>query len=131
MRLRREICPDGHGKEHAMTYQMNLHPSPFEMIKCGKKTIELRLFDERRRNIKVGDTIVFTNTKDEKLKITAKVLAIHVFSDFKELYANLPLLKCGYTEEDIENARPEDMDIYYSPEKQREYGALGIELQVI
>jgi len=29
-----------------MIHNMKLHPAPFEMIKSGKKTIELRLFDE-------------------------------------------------------------------------------------
>ena len=42
---------------------MNLAPSPFEMIKSGAKTIELRLYDEKRRAVKVGDTIEFTNTE--------------------------------------------------------------------
>ena len=30
---------------------MNLAPSPFEMIKSGEKTIELRLYDEKRRAV--------------------------------------------------------------------------------
>ena len=32
-----------------MTHFMQLQPSPFEMIKDGTKTIELRLFDEKRK----------------------------------------------------------------------------------
>ena len=43
-------------------HNMKLNPYPFEMIKSGQKTIELRLLDEKRQLIKVGDTIVFTNT---------------------------------------------------------------------
>lgn len=34
-------------KEHIM----KLKPSPFEMIRSGKKTIELRLYDEKRKSI--------------------------------------------------------------------------------
>ena len=45
-----------------MTHNMQLKPEPFAMIKDGTKTIELRLYDEKRRNIKVGDRIVFTDT---------------------------------------------------------------------
>ncbi len=30
-------------------HMMNLNPSPFKMIKEGHKTIELRLYDEKRK----------------------------------------------------------------------------------
>ena len=45
-----------------MTHSMQLTPSPFQMIKEGTKTIELRLFDEKRRKIQTGDIIEFSNT---------------------------------------------------------------------
>lgn len=56
---------------------MNLAPSPFEMIKSGEKTIELRLYDEKRRAVGVGDTIEFTSAESGE-KISARVKAIHV-----------------------------------------------------
>ena len=43
----------------------------------------------------------------------------------------MDLLKCGYTLDDIETARPEDMERYYAPEQIRKYGALGIELRLL
>ena len=46
------------------SHEMKLHSSPFEMIKSGKKTIELRLYDEKRQLIKEGDIIIFTNTSN-------------------------------------------------------------------
>lgn len=113
-----------------MKHYMNLNPEPFEMISSGKKTIELRLNDEKRKAISVGDTIVFTNTQDSNRQIFATVTALHKFKNFKELYENLPLLKCGYTEEDIVSAKPEDMSLYYSKELEEKNGALGIELIV-
>ena len=48
-----------------MTHSMQLTPSPFQMIKEGTKTIELRLFDEKRRKIQIGDIIEFSNTDTE------------------------------------------------------------------
>ena len=53
---------------------MNLNPSPLKLIREGKKTIELRLLDEKRKGISVGDTIVFVNTEDENdiLSVTRK-----------------------------------------------------------
>ena len=31
-----------------MKYEMRLHDGPFKLIKAGSKTIELRLYDEKR-----------------------------------------------------------------------------------
>jgi len=110
-----------------MIHNMKLHPAPFEMIKSGKKTIELRLFDEKRQKIKVGDEIIFTNTVNgETLSRTVK--DIHKFESFYELYKSLPLLKCGYTEDDVDSASPLDMEKYYSIGEQKNFGVVGIEL---
>ena len=106
---------------------MNLNPTPYEMIKNGLKTIELRLFDEKRQKIKPGDTIVFTNTETGE-KLFTTVLNLHCFQDFEKLYQTFPLLQCGYGEEDVAQAEPSDMEQYYSIEEQKKYGVVGIEL---
>ncbi len=108
-------------------FKMKLHRAPFEMIKSGEKTIELRLYDEKRREISVGDEIEFTRSDGEE-KLVCRVLALHIFKSFSELYEELPLLKCGYTEADVSTATPDDMNIYYSSEEQAKYGVVGIEL---
>jgi ASC-1-like (ASCH) protein len=108
---------------------MKLQPAPFEEIKRGQKTIELRLYDEKRRAIKVGDRITFTNTESGET-LSARVLKLHLFDSFAELYRALPLLKCGYTTADIDTAAPADMDAYYSAEEQAKYGVVGIVLIV-
>ena len=106
---------------------MKLNPAPFEMIKSGKKTIELRLYDEKRRKIKVCDEIIFTNTVNGET-LSRAVKDIHIFRSFYELYKSLPLLKCGYTEDDIDSASPLDMEKYYSIDEQKNFGVVGIEL---
>lgn len=106
---------------------MNLNSKPFEMIKSGNKTIELRLFDEKRQKIKVGDRIVFTETVTSE-KLSVKVEKLHRFNNFDELYKSLPLLKCGYTEKTVADAKPSDMEEYYSLEEQKKYGVVGIEI---
>ncbi len=108
-------------------HDMRLNSSPFEMIQSGKKTIELRLFDEKRQQVKIGDRIVFTNTATGET-INTTVVNLHRFDTFKELYKSLPLLKCGYTAENVGNAKPSDMEQYYSVEEQNKYGVVGIEL---
>ncbi len=108
-------------------HNMKLQPSPFEMIKCGQKTIELRLFDEKRQQIKAGDKIVFTNTATGEA-LSTTVVKLHRFDNFEELYKSLSLLECGYTTEDVHKAHPSDMEQYYSVEEQKKFGVVGIEL---
>ena len=113
-----------------MTHSMQLQPSPFEMIRDGTKTIELRLFDEKRKKIRIGDTILFTNTASkETLKV--KVLELLVFDSFDTLYSRLPLLECGYTKDDVETASPDDMNAYYPKEMQQKYGVVGIRVALL
>ena len=108
-------------------HPMKLHHAPFEKIKSGEKTIELRLFDEKRQKINPGDKIVFTNNATGET-LTKTVLKLHCFDSFEDLYKALPLLQCGYAAEDIHTAHPSDMERYYSAEEQKKYGVVGIEL---
>ena len=114
-------------KEHVM----NLTPAPMQEIRTGNKTIELRLNDEKRKQISVGDTIKFINTEDSNDTPRVKVVDLFLFSSFAELYDNLPLLNCGYNEDNINTASPEDMEMYYSREKQNKYGVVGIEISLL
>ena len=110
---------------------MRLNAQPFEMIKKGEKTIELRLYDEKRKSVQKGDEIEFIHSDDENRRIRCVVLALHVFPSFRELYENLPLLKCGYTLENVSSACFEDMEQYYSADEQKKYGVVGIELKIV
>lgn len=113
-----------------MLHKMNLHPAPFSLIESGLKTIELRLYDEKRRLIGVGDTICFTCTDNPARTLTATVTALHRFPDFAALYAALPLERCGYRPEELATASPEDMNLYYTAEQQAHYGVVGIEIRM-
>ena len=108
---------------------MKLKDKPFELIRDGKKTIELRLYDEKRRMVAVGDEIEFTKMTDETQKITIKVVALHIFGSFEELYRSLPLDKCGYDSDNIKTASASDMNEYYPVEEQLQYGVVGIEFE--
>ncbi len=114
-----------------MIHYMKLHESPFLMIASGEKVYELRLLDEKRRLIKKGDIIVFAKSREPQSRIITKVLGLHIFADFAELYRNLPLEKCGYRPDELATASPLDMQKYYSLEEQQKYGVLGIELKLI
>lgn len=111
-----------------MTHEMKLHGEPFSMIESGSKTVELRLYDEKRRKIAPGDLIEFTSV-DSGRKIFAKVNAVRVFSDFSELYARYGKKEIGYREGECAN--PRDMEKYYSPDEITKYGVCAIELSCV
>lgn len=111
-------------------HTMKLDSSPMKKIKDGKKTIELRLYDDKRKQISVGDIIIFVNRQDDDDRLQVTVKNLFIFKSFAELYKNLPLLKCGYTEDDVNAASPKDMESYYSEEKQNQYGVVGIEISL-
>ena len=111
-----------------MKHNMKLRPQPFSAVKNGYKTIELRLYDGKRRMINAGDEIVFECTESGDC-ISKKVTVLHIFSDFKELYSKLPLLKCGYTPFTYHSAKAEDMADFYPVEEQKQNKVVGIELE--
>lgn len=105
---------------------MKLMLSPFENIKNGRKTIELRLYDEKRQKVKIGDFIEFTCLDDTTQKIQTRVTALHRYLTFAELFNSLPKEKLGYNLTEIPD--PKQMDKYYRQEDQEKFGVLGIEL---
>lgn len=44
-----------------MIHEMKLNDNAFNNIKKGLKKFELRLYDDKRKNINIGDTIIFHN----------------------------------------------------------------------
>lgn len=114
-----------------MRHRMKLKPQPFNMIRSGQKTFELRLYDDKRQKLQVGDEIEFSCIEGKEPTFVVQVIALHRFENYADLYANLPLLKCGYTSETISNAAPDDMNQYYSIDEQSQHGVIGIEIELI
>lgn len=114
-----------------MRHYMKLKPNPFMSIAMDQKTIELRLYDEKRQALKVGDQILFTRIPKIDYALLVEITHLHLFPSFKELYNTLDLRKCGYTEETVQSATPHDMGKYYSPEEQARFGVVGIEFKRI
>lgn len=114
-----------------MKHELHLRKNPFQKIYDGNKTIELRLYDEKRKNILVGDEIRFIYEKNSHIWMEVKVVALHCFSSFKELYKSLPLEKCGYKKDTLSSASYHDMEQYYPKELQKQYGVVGIEFELL
>jgi ASC-1-like (ASCH) protein len=106
---------------------MRLHPHPFEQIKEGSKTIEIRLNDEKRQQIKVGDKIEFSSREEPEDKIMTKVVELLHFPTFSELFDAYPPEVFGATsKEDLMGVYK-----YYTTEEEKKYGAVGIKIKYL
>lgn len=109
-----------------MKHEMKLNNEPFECIKNGTKTIELRLNDEKRKLLTVGDYIEFTNRVTNE-KLLVEVIDLFKYNSFEELYKHFNKIEMGHSIN--EEANPKDMENYYSKEEQEKYGVLGIKIK--
>ena len=107
---------------------MNLQPKYFDFIKDGTKRIELRLYDEKRQSIQIGDIIEFTKSENEKFK--AEVVGLLRYSSFADLFEDFDisiLADSSMTKQELLEVLGE----FYSEEKQAEFGVIGIRIKII
>ena len=78
-----------------MLHKMKLNESPFERIKNGTKTIEFRLYDEKRQQIKVGDKIEFSKLPDLQEKLEVDVMELYKEESFEKEWFKMKILIIG------------------------------------
>ena len=108
-------------------HRLQLTAVPFDTIASGKKTIESRLYDRKRKNIQVGDTVIFTNRENPDQTVSAKVISLHPHETFHDLFShNDPAKFGGESVEWLEN----QINEFYSIDQQKENGVIGIEFEL-
>ncbi|MBR6412903.1 MAG: ASCH domain-containing protein [Alphaproteobacteria bacterium] len=106
---------------------MKVQKKYYNLLKNGVKTIELRLFDEKRKKIKIGDKIIFENLDNAADYFIGEVIALHRAQDFHELSGLIPISKTGFN---TQKELVETMEKFYPLEKQKKEGVLGIEIKI-
>ncbi len=112
------------------THDMKLDPRSFDRVRSGVKTLELGINDEKRRAVKIGDTICLKRLPELKEELNVAVLELHAYPTFAELFDKVPLEWLGYMQAD----KPwlnESMYTVYSREEEAQYGAIGIRIELI
>ena len=112
-----------------MTHEMKLQPVYFNKIRSGEKIYEIRLNDEKRKTIKVGNYIVFKKEPQLVDQITCKVSDLIIFDSFKTMIETLPPALVGF--ENMSNT--EIIDIYhqfYTEADEKHYGVLAIKVEI-
>ncbi len=109
-------------------WTLNVKEKYYNMLKQGTKTIELRLFDDKRKNIKVADIIKFSNISNAEDNFLAQVVKLHRADNFEKLCNKINCHNAGFeTNQELMKALEE----FYSPERQKEFGVVGIEIKKI
>ena len=116
------------------THDMKLREPFFTEMLEGRKTVEIRLNDEKRQRIMIGDFVSFTLPEEEDERglklIVAEVIALHRYASFAELFDTELKDKSGFSAYTKEEAVQKMREFYFIDEEER-YGVLGIELQVV
>lgn len=123
----------------AETFEMHLTDEMFNAVKSGTKTVEVRLFDDKRKSVDIGDYIEFINLNGgERLK--KRVIFLVLEESFEELFEsrnyneNGEWVKqfkpeefgspAGTTAEEFEKA----MYRHYDKEREKEFGVVAFVL---
>jgi len=112
-----------------MKHEMRLEPILFEEMKSGSKKVELRLNDEKRQKINLGDTIIFCKRPECVEKIEVRVAGLDKYKTIKELVEATPLEYWGprfHGKQQLLNH-----SWHYSEEKIKKYGLLAIRIERI
>ena len=112
------------------TYNMKLLPQYFNYIKNGTKRLELRLNDEKRKDLKINDLIIFEKLSDDIEYINTKVKKIYKYNNFKDLVNDFDIefiADKSITKDEILHTLNE----IYTTEQQDKYGVLAIEIELI
>ena len=112
-----------------VTHEMKLLDHPFKEIKAGRKKVEMRLFDEKRQKLRVGDRIHFTNEKTGE-DLTVTVVGLHRFDDFRSLANAFIPNELGFKGETAARIA-EIMTGIYSPEETKRNGTLAIRVSLV
>ena len=113
-----------------MKHEMKLQPEYYNFILNGTKRIEIRLFDEKRQQIKIGDTIKILKEPELNESFNAKVIGLLRYNTFEDMFKDFDisvLSDSSMTKEELIAV----LEQFYTKEKQKQYGVLGIRIELL
>ena len=113
-----------------MKHEMKLQQKYYDFIKRGTKRIEIRLFDEKRQKIKIGDTIKFLKEDNQDESFEVKVIGLLRYNSFEDMFKDFDisvLSDKSMTKDELISA----LEKFYTKEKQEQYGVLGIRIDLL
>ena len=112
-----------------MVHEMKLKPQYFDLIKCGKKIYEIRLNDEKRQQMKIGDSLIFKREPEMIELLNTKIENLIYFETFEEMIQTLSPEQIGFKD----SIKSEILDLYYrfyTKEEEKKYGVVAIKVRI-
>lgn len=125
----------------AETFTMHLNGKMFDAVKAGTKTIEVRLFDEKRKLIDIDDYIEFSRMGGGDERIKKRVADLFLEETFEELFESSTFDENGdwvrqFTPEQFGSPKGctteefvDGMYQIYSKDDEEKYGVIGFLLE--
>lgn len=107
-----------------MEHVMHLNKKYFDLVANGKKSIEIRLLDDKRSYLSINDIITFIN-QDSNKSITVKVNDIKFYTSFKELFFDSTKDELLWINKPVE-LMVNEMHKIYPPSLEEKYGVIKI-----
>ena len=112
------------------THTLKLDEKYYNYILNGTKRIELRLNDEKRKLMKIGDVLEFYKQPLLQESFKTKIVDLIYFDSFSDAISNLPFELIA-DKDDSKEALLTDLNRIYSKEKQDNYGVICIKLELL
>ena len=111
-------------------HTLNLNPIYFELIKSGEKTLEGRLYDDKRKGFNVGDKITFFKEPEKVETIDAIILNKYIFKSFDDMANELNKNDLGFANKTTKQM----VDVYrniYCLEDEQKYGVVIFKIKTL
>lgn len=110
---------------------MKLNPESFNLIKERKKTVEIRLLDEKRKALRIGEQIEFSKRPELTEKVLVEIIDLKKLPDFQSLFEKFTITDFGYPEDFDKKTFLEDLYKIYPPEEEKLFGVIAIKIKSV
>lgn len=112
-----------------MKHIMKLKPQYFDKIKSGEKIYEVRLNDEKRQLLKVGDCLFFKREPECVEDLHTHIVELKHYKSFVDLLNEIPISQIGFS--NISHAEVlKEYYKFYTPEDEHKFGVVAIRVEL-
>ena len=111
-----------------MIYKMGLQNKYYKLVDQGNKIVELRLYDQKRKKLKVGNLIRFYEEPERINYIDTIITKLNKYNSFSEALENINM---NLLTNESEEKYLADLENYYKKEEQAKYGVIAITISKV
>lgn len=109
---------------------VHLDEDIFEVVRNGDKNVEVRINDEKRKKLKIGNEIIFLKRPLEVETLKAEVIDLKYYESFKKLVDDYEVERL-YSKEISKEEFLSLLHRFYSLEEEKEFGVVAIHFKLI